>query len=123
MQVGDVISWERTFTEEDIKLFARLSGDVGVHHLERDEQGRLMAHGLLTAALPTKIGGDINFIARELTFAFLRPVFAGDTITCDVTLTALEPGEKYLKLSCTWVCRNQNGKDVLNGRGHGVVRN
>ena len=123
MQVGDVISWQRTFTEDDIRLFAGLSGDQGVHHLEPDEHGRLMAHGLLTATLPTKIGGDINFIAREMTFAFIRPVFAGDTVTCDVTLTAIEPAEKYVKLSCAFVCRNQNGKEVLTGRGAGVVRN
>jgi 3-hydroxybutyryl-CoA dehydratase len=122
MQIGEVISWQRTFTEEDIRLFATLSGDQGVHHLQPDERGRLMAHGLLTATLPTKIGGDINFIARELTFAFHRPVFAGDTITCEVTVTAVEPGEKYLNLSTDWVCRNQDGKEVMTGRGYGVVR-
>lgn len=65
MQIGDVISWQRTFTDEDIRLFAKLSGDEGEHHLVADEHGRLMAHGLLTATLPTKIGGDLNFIARE----------------------------------------------------------
>ena len=54
MKIGDKISWQRTFTEEDIKTFARLSGDQGEHHLIPDEQGRLMAHGLLTATLPTK---------------------------------------------------------------------
>jgi len=64
MQVGDVRSWQRTFTEEDIRLFSRVSGDEGIHHMEYDERGRLMAHGLLTATLPTKIGGDMNFIAR-----------------------------------------------------------
>jgi hypothetical protein len=32
MQIGDVISWQRTFTEEDIRLFAKLSGDQGEHH-------------------------------------------------------------------------------------------
>ena len=80
MNVGDVRVWERTFTDEDVRLFARFSGDEGDHHLERDAQGRLMVHGLLTATLPTKIGGDMNFIARELTFQFHRPVFAGDTL-------------------------------------------
>ena len=122
MQVGDVISWERTFTAEDIELFARLSGDEGEHHLVPDDKGRLMAHGLLTATLPTKIGGDINLIAREMTFAFHRPVFAGDTITCEVTLTEVEPAEKYFNLKSTWVCRNQDGKEVLTGGGSGVVR-
>ena len=122
MKVGDVISWQRTINEEDIRLFATLSGDQGAHHLQPDAQGRLMAHGLLTATLPTKIGGDINLIAREMTFAFHRPVFAGDTITCEVTLTAVEPAEKYFHLTSTWVCRNQHGKEVMTGGGHGIVR-
>ncbi|HUS10283.1 MAG TPA: MaoC family dehydratase [Pyrinomonadaceae bacterium] len=121
MQIGDVMRWQRTFTEEDIRLFAQLSGDEGEHHLVPDERGRLMAHGLLTATLPTKIGGDINLIASEMTFAFHRPVFAGDTITCEVTLTELEPHEKYFKLNSTWVCRNQNEKEVMTGGGRGVI--
>ena len=60
MQIGDTISWERTFTETDIREFTRFSGDAGEHHLVPDEHGRLMAHRLLTATLPTKIGGDLN---------------------------------------------------------------
>jgi 3-hydroxybutyryl-CoA dehydratase len=55
MNVGDLLTWTRTFTDEDIRLFARLSGDEGEHHLVPDEKGRLMAHGLLTATIPTKI--------------------------------------------------------------------
>ena len=122
MKIGDTFTWQRTFTEEDIRLFTTLSGDAGIHHLQPNEQGRLMAHGLLTATLPTKIGGDINLIAREMTFAFHRPVFAGDTITCEVTLIGLEPAEKYFAVNSTWVCRNQDGKEVMTGGGHGVIR-
>src|SRR6476660_8428166 len=99
MQVGDIIRWQRTFSEEDIRAFAELSGDEGEHHLVPDEQGRLMAHGLLTATLPTKVGGDMNFIARELTFQFHRPVFAGDTIVCEVELIEMEPGEHYIQVA------------------------
>lgn len=122
MQVGDVISWQRTFTEADIRLFAKLSGDEGEHHQVADEQGRLMAHGLLTATLPTKIGGDLNFIARELTFEFLRPVFAGDTIVCEVELVELEPAEQFMHVVSKWVCRNQQGKEVMTGQARGVIR-
>lgn len=122
MQVGDKLSWSRTFTEEDIRVFAKLSGDEGVHHLVPDEQGRLMAHGLLTATLPTRIGGDMNFIARELTFQFHRPVFAGDTIVCEVELVALEPDEQFMRVVTTWACRNQHGKEVMTGEGRGVIR-
>jgi 3-hydroxybutyryl-CoA dehydratase len=122
MEVGDVRAWERTFTEEDVRLFARFSGDEGAHHLEPDEHGRLMVHGLLTATLPTKIGGDMNFIARELTFQFHRPVFTGDTVHCEVTLTAVEPGEGFERVASKWICRNQHGKDVMSGEARGVVR-
>ena len=122
MNVGDTLSWTRTFTEDDVRDFTRLSGDAGTHHLQPDEHGRLMAHGLLTATLPTKIGGDLNFIARELTFQFHRPVFAGDTITCDVTLVELEPGEHYTRMTSKWVCLNQQGKEVMTGEARGVVR-
>ena len=122
MKAGDVRVWERTFTEEDVRLFTRFSGDEGQHHLEPDEHGRLMVHGLLTATLPTKIGGDMNFIARELTFRFHRPVFAGDTIRCEVTLTGIEPSEGYDRVTSSWICRNQHGKDVMTGEARGVVR-
>ena len=122
MQVGDVVSWQRTFTEEDVRLFGSLSGDEGVHHVTPDDQGRLMVQGLLTATLPTKIGGDLNFIARQMIFQFLRPVFAGDTVQCEVTIVELAPSEQYTRLSCQWICRNQYGKEVLTGQADGIVR-
>jgi hypothetical protein len=33
----------------------------------RDEKGRLMVHGLMTASIGTKKEGDLNYIAREMT--------------------------------------------------------
>jgi 3-hydroxybutyryl-CoA dehydratase len=122
MKVGDVTSWQRTFSENDVRLFNQISGDEGVHHVTPDEQGRLMVHGLLTATLPTKVGGDLNFIAREMKFQFHRPVFAGDTITCVVTLVELEPADKYTNVRSEFVCRNQNGKEVMSGYAVGIVR-
>ena len=123
MQIGDVMTWQRTFSEEDIRLFTRFSGDEGEHHLVADAEGRLMAHGLLTATLPTKIGGDLNLIAREMVFRFHRPVFAGDTIECLVTLTAAEPGEGFVSVSSDWKCTNQHGKEVMTGSASGIIRN
>ena len=122
MKPGDTLSWSRTFTEDDIALFAKLSGDEGEHHLVPNEQGGLMAHGLLTATLPTKIGGDLNLIARELTFRFHRPVFAGDTIECVVTLTSAEQGDGFINVVSEWRCTNQHGKEVMTGGGSGIIK-
>ncbi|HEU5229398.1 MAG TPA: enoyl-CoA hydratase [Ktedonobacteraceae bacterium] len=121
MQVGDVLSWDRTFTEEDVRLFSQISGDLGTHHVQPDQQGRIMVQGLLTATLPTKLGGDLNYIARQLVFDFLRPVFVGDTIHCEMTVTHLEQLEERLNMAATWVCRNQKGKEVLTGHTYGII--
>ena len=122
MKVGDVVTWERSFTEDDVRQFSLFSGDEGTHHLQPDEKGRLMVHGLLTATLPTKIGGDINFIAREMTFRFHRPVFSGDTVRCEVTIIELRDTAEYRQLRSSWICRNQHGKEVMSGEAQGVVR-
>ena len=122
MKVGDTVSWERKFTEEDIRLFNKVSGDEGVHHVTPDEKGRLMVHGLLTATVPTKIGGDMNFIAREMKFQFHRPVFAGDTVSCEVTIAEFEPGDQFHTVRSDFVCRNQHAKEVMSGYALGIVR-
>ena len=49
-----------------------------------------MVHGLFTASIGTKLGGDLDYIAREMVSEFLRPVFTGDTITCELTMTEVE---------------------------------
>ncbi|WP_267643924.1 MaoC/PaaZ C-terminal domain-containing protein [Haloarchaeobius amylolyticus] len=121
IEEGDILTYERTFTEEDIRQFADVSGDMGAHHVERDDEGRLMAQGLLTATLPTKIGGELNYVARTLDFEFVKPVYAGDTVTCDVEITRLEPGEKRTRLASKYVCRNGDGDAVLRGESDGMI--
>lgn len=122
VKVGDIISFERTFTTEDVELFTRVSWDEGTHHVTPDEQGRLVIQGLLTATLPTKIGGEQNVLARTMNFEFLRPVFTGDTIFCEVTIDVFEKQENNRKsIKASFVCANQNGKQVLTGNFAGVI--
>lgn len=81
-----------------------------------------MVQGLLTATLPTKLGGDMNYIAREMFFEFVRPVFVGDTVTCEGVVKKVVSQEDKLEVSMSVTCRNQDGKEVLQGRTEGVVR-
>ncbi|MFN2414519.1 MAG: MaoC family dehydratase N-terminal domain-containing protein, partial [Pyrinomonadaceae bacterium] len=67
-------------------------------------------------------GGQLNFIARQLTFRFRRPVFAGDTVRCEVKIEGLTDAGPYTQLRSSWVCRNQHGKEVMAGEAEGVVR-
>lgn len=122
VEVGQRATYERTFTAEDVKSFAELSGDKGIHHVQPDGKGRTMVQGLLTATIPTKLGGDMNYIARDMAFEFIRPVFVGDTVKCESVVTGVESGEGHLKVAIEVVCRNQHGKEVLLGKTRGVIR-
>ncbi|OCA84017.1 enoyl-CoA hydratase [Bacillus sp. FJAT-27225] len=122
LEVGDIIRFERTFTKEDVELFTNVSMDEGDHHTNPDELGRLVVQGLLTATLPTKVGGDYNVLARIMNFEFLRPVFTGDSITCEVTIEKLEKKDtNRTAILATFLCTNQVGKQVLNGNFAGVI--
>lgn len=123
MKIGDIITFERTFTTKDVELFTEVSCDEGVHHITPDEQGRLVIQGLLTATLPTKIGGDANVLARTMNFEFIRPVFTGDTIKCEVEIQSYEweESKKRTSIGTTFTCKNQDGKEVLKGSFAGVI--
>jgi acyl dehydratase len=122
LRPGAVSRWTRAITEDDVSRFAELSGDQGRHHLERDEKGRLMAHGLLTATLPTKLGGDMNYIARTMVFEFVKPVYAGDTLTCEgVVLSSAVQSARY-KIRFSFEIRNQDGEVVLTGTSSGQIK-
>ena len=116
------MEWRRAFSESEIRQFAELSGDKGVHHLEPDAQGRLMAHGLLTASLPTKLGGDLNYIARTMRFDFLRPVYAGEELCCTGIVDTVAPGPRgRLDVAFSFTVTNPKGKRVLEGTSSGVI--
>ncbi|WP_096435638.1 enoyl-CoA hydratase [Alteribacter populi] len=122
LKVGDVITFERTFTVRDVELFTEVSCDEGSHHITPDEQGKLVIQGLLTATLPTKVGGDNNVLARTMNFEFLRPVFTEDTIRCEVTIEKFEKQDNNrTSIFASFLCTNQHEKQVLRGSFAGVI--
>ena len=122
LKVGDIITFERAFTIRDVELFTEVSCDEGIHHITPDEQGRLVIQGLLTATLPTKIGGEHNVLARTMNFEFLKPVFTGDTIICQVKIEKYERQENNrTSITASFLCKNQNEIEVLKGNFSGVI--
>ncbi|MBI3554206.1 MAG: dehydratase [Elusimicrobia bacterium] len=115
------IEWRRKIIDDEILRFAELSGDKGSHHLERDPQGRLMAHGLLTATLPTKLGGDLDFIARTMHFEFLKAVYGGDELTCRGIIESVIAQSTRLKVKFLFEITNQLGELVLKGDSAGQI--
>jgi acyl dehydratase len=117
---GDVYTYERTFTPEDVRQFGEISGDQQSIHTDPDDEGRLVVQGLLTATLPTKIGGDLGYIASEMKYEFFKPVYTGNTITCDVTTESVEERDDRYEVMLSIVCYNEDGDDVMQGHTDGL---
>lgn len=120
LAVGQIHRASRDISEADIAAFADLVGDEGRHHLP--DAGPVMAHGLLTASLATVVGGRLDFIARHMGWEFLRPVWAGDTITAEVTVRALRQTRSGIGVEFDITIANQDGEPVLRGESTGVIR-
>jgi 3-hydroxybutyryl-CoA dehydratase len=118
---GEVRTYTRTFTTDEVQQFAELSKDQGYHHLVEGGGGPVMVHGLLTATMPTKVGGDMDYVAREMTFEFPRPVHTGETVTCEVTVEDVTDGEGRTELAASYVCTNEDDEVVLRGDTEGVI--
>lgn len=118
---GDVHTFERSFTTEDVQQFAAISRDTQSRHTEPDEADRLMVHGLLTATIPTKIGGDLDVLAKTMAFEFVQPVYTGQTVTCTWTNKAVEEREDRYALTVDVVCENDENETVLTATMEGLV--
>ncbi|MCG3168956.1 MAG: (R)-specific enoyl-CoA hydratase [Pseudomonadales bacterium] len=122
LSVGQRATTTRTVTEQDVLLFAAVSGDVNPVHLDEEFaagtqfKGRI-AHGMYTgglvsAALAMELPGPGTvYIGQD--FRFERPVRIGDTLTVELTVEELLPEKKFVKIRT--VVLNQAGKPVLSG--------
>ena len=121
LSVGDSASFSRTLTEQDLVLFAAVSGDVNPVHLDEAFAATTpfkerIAHGmwsgsLISAALATVLPGPGTIYLGQ-SLAFKRPVKLGDTLT--VKLEVLEKQDKNrVVISCS--VTNQKGEEVVAG--------
>lgn len=118
---GDIYTHERTFTREDVEQFADLSGDNQPIHTEPDAEGRVVVQGLLTATLPTKIGGELEVLATRMEYEFHAPVLTGETITCVWENESVTERDDRYELSVALACTNEAGTEVLTGETDGII--
>ncbi len=122
LHIGDSASRSKTFTDEDVRTFARISEDENPVHLDDEfaagtRFGKRIVHGMLTAALISAvIGNDLpgqGTIYLRQSVDFKAPVYLGDTITARVEVTAYRAERHIATLATT--CTNQDGTLVITG--------
>ena len=122
LNVGDSASLTRVVRNEDIELFAAVSGDVNPAHLDKayaatDIFGHVVIHGMWTGGLiSTLLGTELPgpgtiYLSQDLHFR--KPVAPGDTVTATVTVKSKEGPKRAIVLDT--VCSNQRGETVLSG--------
>jgi len=130
IKVGDTATLERRLTMDDIKLFAVMSGDVNPAHVDEDfaKSSRfqeIIAHGMWGGALiSTLLGTELpgpGTIYLGQTLRFKAPVVLGDVLKVTVEATEKNDDKKRIRFHC--LCRNQEGKTVIEGDADVIAPN
>lgn len=120
--IGQTATYSKRIEEQDIQLFAAVSGDVNPVHLDAEFAAATpfkerIAHGMLTgavisAALALHLPGPGTIYLGQ-TLRFRLPVKIGDEITVKLEVTDKRDDKHFVTLECT--ATNQHGKKVATG--------
>jgi 3-hydroxybutyryl-CoA dehydratase len=131
VKIGDSVRFAKTVGETDIYLFAGITGDFSVnhvneHYMTQSRYGHRIAHGALLigymSTCSTMMIEKCQGATREQTpvslgydrVRFLAPVFIGDTVTLTYTIAEIDPGKRRSIADINVV--NQSGTLVAVGR-------
>ena len=123
LRPGRKASLSRALTQEDIELFAAMSGDVNPAHMDPDYARSdmfhgVVGHGMWSGALISTLLGTVlpgpGTVYLEQDIKFKKPVRIGDKVTVTVTVREKKAGkEPVVVLDC--LCVNQKSETVAEG--------
>ncbi|MCL4765242.1 MAG: dehydratase [Hyphomicrobiaceae bacterium] len=127
VKVGDWVRFAKTVGETDVYMFAGITGDFSVNHVNaqymaRSKYGQRIAHGALLVGYMSTCstmmidkcqgtGGDETPVSLGYDkVRFLGPVFIGDTVNLTYTIVEVDPVKRrsYGEVKA----ENQNGELV-----------
>ena len=120
VDIGFKTTYERKITEDDINLFAAVSGDHNPVHMREEYAkktffGGRIAHGALSLALlsacMSTFPGLVIFLSQSV--KFLKPIKIGDTITASAETIGIRKDKGIVTLQNS--CVNQNGETIVEG--------
>ena len=121
-EVGQHVSFSKTFREEDMQRFIEITGDVNPLHVDEEfagttQFGRRVLQGMLTASIFSTMVGmllpGIGAIYRSQTLRFLLPVYLGETVTAHFVVRSVDRAKHRLEIDA-WI-ENEAGQHVIEG--------
>jgi 3-hydroxybutyryl-CoA dehydratase len=131
VSLGEQVRFSKTISESDVYLFAGITGDFSVNHvneeyMKRTIYGKRIVHGVLligfisttsTMLIERSVARGSDETAVSLGYdkiRFLKPVFLGDTVTVTYTMERIDAATRR-----TWAkveIANQHGELVTIGQ-------
>lgn len=121
-EAGQHATFTKTFTEDDVRRFIEITGDVNPLHVDDEYAastrfGRRVLHGMLTASLFSTMVGMLlpgtGAIYRSQTLQFLLPVHVGDSVTAHFVVRSVDRARHILEID-SWI-ENEQGEHVVEG--------
>lgn len=123
LSIGDKASFQKTFTESDVYLFAGITGDINPAHINEIAASKTMfkgrvVHGMLTASLISAVlgvqlpGPGTVYLGQDIKFT--SPVRFGDTILAEVEVIQIIKEKNIVKFNT--ICTNQDNVVVVKGQ-------
>ncbi|EOS25687.1 hypothetical protein C806_01814 [Lachnospiraceae bacterium 3-1] len=118
--LGEKATFSKTLTETDVYNFAGICGDFNPVHVNKIQAqhsrfGKPVCHGMLTASfISTVIGMYLpgpGAIYLEQNLKFKNPVYIGDTIVAEVTVSEID-GDR---ITLNTIVKSSNGKTAVTG--------
>ena len=121
MEEGMSARLTRRLDEEAVRTFAALTGDVNPVHLDAAYAAetpfkRPIVHGMLTASLISAVlgtqlpGKGAIYVSQSIQFR--APVYVGDDVTAEVTVTAIDTRRRRVTFATRCLVGD---KEVLRG--------
>lgn len=125
LRLGQEGFFYKYVTEQDVEMYAEISGDKNPLHLDEEYaqktrfHGRI-AHGMIGAGfISAAIAGVLpgpGTVYLNQTLNFERPVRIGDRVTAKVKVLKIETKKTFELATLETICVNQNNEIVISGR-------
>ncbi len=113
ISIGDTASLTRTVTEEDINLYAAISGSINPIHFDAayvkdaHQMDNVATHSMWVGTMVSNLLGNqlpgAGTVAKEQHFIFHNPIILGDTITMTITVREKKQKSHEIVFDCRCV--------------------
>lgn len=117
IQIGDQFKHSFSYTQEDVNLYAKVSGDINPLHIHPEAGkasifGRNIIHGFLGGSVFTKIFGALwkaeGHIYLKQTMQWLKPMFVDTEYEAVITVKEIFPEKHRVLYDCAIFDKNNH---------------